>query len=805
MSFLPRFSLSTVLLVVSSATVADAQPSALSYLQMVSDMFQQTIDVYTDADAAGNHFAARGEFDYFGAGLVPTMDEISANAQCLGITCLTATFIPSQTPWGGWYFMNGILGPTDRQPTPNWGTASGSGYNAAGATELRFMARGASGGEKVLFFCCGVGFDPGTGTQVEPYPDSSPRVATGPIALMPAWTQYSIQLAGVDLHYMLGGFGWVAAAGDQPGQEPITFYLDNIQLVKPRPNDPRLLVSYATIKSTKEFDAVERNAAFVYDNSVALISFLGLADTVRAQTIADALVYAQSNDRFFTDGRVRNAYQGGDISLPPGWVPNDKANTVRMPGWYDPTHSTWYEDETQVSSNTGNIAWAALALLDMWETTKGSQYLGAAQALGNWVILNTSEQRPGAAGALGGFTGGYDGWENGAASASAAGCASGVLVNGQCKRLYKSTEHNIDLYSVFTRLFRADGSTAWAAAAQQAKHFFLSNWDSQEGKFWTGTAEDGATISTDVIPVDIQAWSLEALGAEAQAYVGSLNYVESHHKTSLGYGFKQDGGNSCGDYTWFEGTSQVALAYLLNGNQAKWQSILAGVHSVQDASGGVPATDGACLSTGFTLDDGSPWEYFPRLHVGATGWLALAEAGINPYNSAAYSPRMSVPALTFDTQITGTTSGGMTVMLSNPGALPLTLRSIAIGGTNPQDFAQTNNCGPLLAAGQSCLFSLSFSPAAAGSRAAQLTVSESSDSVMLPASFTVALGGTGVAPTACDLARTGNVGIQDVQSIVNQALGMSAANNDLSGDSKIDVVDIQIEINAALKLGCSAV
>lgn len=153
------------------------------------------------------------------------------------------------------------------------------------------------------------------------------------------------------------------------------------------------------------------------------------------------------------------------------------------------------------------------------------------------------------------------------------------------------------------------------------------------------------------MPVDIQVWALEALGSEAQSYIRSLNYVEANHKTSLGFGFKQNGGNSCADKTWFEGTSQVALAYLLTGNAAKWQSTLDGVHSAQSGSGGVPATDGSCLNTGFTLNDGQPWLYFPRLHVGATAWLALAENGVNPFRASLYSP---APNVTSQTTITST-------------------------------------------------------------------------------------------------------------------------------------------------------
>ena len=98
-----------------------------------------------------------------------------------------------------------------------------------------------------------------------------------------------------------------------------------------------------------------------------------------------------------------------------------------------------------------------------------------------------------------------------------ASCASGVVVNGQCKRLYKSTEHNIDLYSLFSRLFLADpaGASKWASAARTPSTSSLSMWDSQEGEFWTGTTEDGVTIAREIVPVDIQAWSIRHLAPGA--------------------------------------------------------------------------------------------------------------------------------------------------------------------------------------------------------------------------------------------------------------------------------------------------
>ncbi len=195
---------------------------------------------------------------------------------------------------------------------------------------------------------------------------------------------------------------------------------------------------------------------------------IAASDLARARTVADALLYAKQTISSSLTA-APNAYQGRDVMLPPGWLPNNKPNTVRMPGWYDAGRKTWFEDETQVSSNTGNVAWAMLGLLYFYETTLKQESLQAADQLGNWVISNTSDSR-----GKGGFTAGYDGWENEAAAGGSGPCASDVFVNGQCKRLYKSTEHNIRFYAAFSRLYVAEKLDQWAHAAQQARTFFLS-------------------------------------------------------------------------------------------------------------------------------------------------------------------------------------------------------------------------------------------------------------------------------------------------------------------------------------------
>jgi hypothetical protein len=44
--------------------------------------------------------------------------------------------------------------------------------------------------------------------------------------------------------------------------------------------------------------------------------------------------------------------------------------------------------------------------------------------------------------------------------------------------------------------------------------------------------------------------------------------------------------------------------------------------------------------------------------------------------------------------------------------------------------------------------------------------------------------------------------IADVQFIVNEALGVMPANNDLNGDGAVNIADVQKTIAAALKSGC---
>src|SRR5690349_3626468 len=64
----------------TAAAAATPSPSAIDYLAAAMDRFHRTVDVYTDAHAAGNHFVARGRLSSFGAeDAVQVMDEASTD------------------------------------------------------------------------------------------------------------------------------------------------------------------------------------------------------------------------------------------------------------------------------------------------------------------------------------------------------------------------------------------------------------------------------------------------------------------------------------------------------------------------------------------------------------------------------------------------------------------------------------------------------------------------------------------------------------------------------------------------------
>jgi hypothetical protein len=102
--------------------------------------------------------------------------------------------------------------------------------------------------------------------------------------------------------------------------------------------------------------------------------------------------------------------------------------------------------------------------------------------------------------------------------------------------------------------------------------------------------------------------------------------------------------------------------------------------------------------------------------------------------------QVSPPILNFGSVKVGSTSPPMAAKVLNNSSSPANILSISIVGPQASNFAQTNNCGSVLAAGASCTVEVSFKPSATGARAAALKIVDGPPA----ATQYVGLKGTGI-------------------------------------------------------------
>ncbi len=174
----------------------------------------------------------------------------------------------------------------------------------------------------------------------------------------------------------------------------------------------------------------------------------------------------------------------------------------------------------------------------------------------------------------------------------------------------------------------------------------------------------------------------------------------------------------------------------------------------QTATGDYAIAPGGTCVVGGVVDAGDPCTvnvtFTPTAAGTRDGALVLSTtASSSPAviplsgDGTAGTPGFSVnpTSLSFGNQRVGTTSTSRTVTVSNPGTGPLSLRSITVGG----NFARsggTCTSSTALPPGGSCTVTVTFTPAATGTRNGTLTFGD--DAATSPQQ--VALRGTGVAP-----------------------------------------------------------
>jgi hypothetical protein len=660
-----------VLVVSEPTTPIASEALSIAELQSLMDEYRLSFQVYSDISAGGNHFHAMGQLpdQYSAVGL----SGICTNNPHSGATCIECTFTNiSNTNGGGFYFMNGIL--YGSAPLPYFGgtnlpdspliISNYTGYDLTGATNLTFWARGGTGGEQVEFFVGGVGRDPASGIATNPFPDSLPRTPSqGKITTLTTnWRQFSIDLAHSNLTNVMGGFGWYTGASNNPNGA--TFYLDDIQYElsasarTQRQNEPRFIRSYRTLpiepdffNSTPlvDFDVVLRDVAYTYDNSVAILAFLadGSTDSLRrAELIGDAFVYAAQHDRTYVNGPFRTAYAPGDLTVPPGWVVNKKVGTVAMPGFYLENPDRYYEVEN-ADVDTGNNAWATIALLALYKQTTNAEYLAAALNAANFIMSNRVDNAE-----FPGFLGGIYNAET----------------TNSTIRPYKSTEHNLDTYAAFSVLYQITGQTQWLSGAILASNFVEMMWETNRGCYLAGTTgdtPDSRNQAVGQLPVDTQTWTILAIPDTLDRHPHLFEALEEYH-TNHTDGFTGEDFNDDRDGVWFEGTAQTTVDYASVGNRAQIDQHRATLWAAQQIPPpygdrmGTPAASHDGVTSGFSF------VLFRRPHVGATSWNILAQKGFNPFYQTRQPLFLQTPT-TVSNQVLHSPSLQMTA-LGEPGA-----------------------------------------------------------------------------------------------------------------------------------------
>jgi len=191
-----------------SVCVAGATPST------------DTFYIYKDKDSPANHFDPKGRMGDVED--IVFQDDWPDHPES-GSTCIKVTYsAQGRKPTCDYAGACGWAGVFWQEPALNWGKKrewESAGYNLSGYRRLKFWAR-ADHPATVEFKVGGI---------LGPYGDTLRPARVRTAHLRPEWTEYSIDLEGANLSYIVGGFAWTASKELNPSG--VTFYIDEIRFV----------------------------------------------------------------------------------------------------------------------------------------------------------------------------------------------------------------------------------------------------------------------------------------------------------------------------------------------------------------------------------------------------------------------------------------------------------------------------------------------------------------------------------------------------------------------------------------------
>jgi phospholipase C len=138
--------------------------------------------------------------------------------------------------------------------------------------------------------------------------------------------------------------------------------------------------------------------------------------------------------------------------------------------------------------------------------------------------------------------------------------------------------------------------------------------------------------------------------------------------------------------------------------------------------------------------------FYPLAKNGRSASLSIADNATGSPQTVALTGtgtivQFSSSTLNFGSQSTGVTSSPQTVTVTNVSATNAIANVVVtITGTNPADFAQTNNCGTSIGVKATCTITVTFTPSATGTRSATISMADNGGG----SPQTIALTGTGI-------------------------------------------------------------
>jgi N-acetylneuraminic acid mutarotase len=152
-------------------------------------------------------------------------------------------------------------------------------------------------------------------------------------------------------------------------------------------------------------------------------------------------------------------------------------------------------------------------------------------------------------------------------------------------------------------------------------------------------------------------------------------------------------------------------------------------------------------------------------------------------------------ALSF-TSNAGQISAQQSVTLSNGGSSTLNISGITLAGTGSSAFNQTTTCGSTLAAGSTCSISVTFTPAAATSYSATVSVADNAST----SPQTVTLNGTGTAASAPGVTLTPSTPLSFTSTVAtaSAAQSITITNN---GTASLSITGITLGGNGTSAFG----